>query len=144
MPEANIHAPSRPAAKAVLLAAALSALAAPAFAQDHSMHGMPGMAPPGEVPPAQDELSELALTFNHMLDRIEQLMAGVTHVSDAIAHNLRTPLTRLRLRLQQQGQRLSLWLPAGWAERYPQSAHLLREEAQDWLRTPWELVLELG
>ena len=33
MPEANIHAPSRPAAKAVLLAAALSALAAPAFAQ---------------------------------------------------------------------------------------------------------------
>ena len=27
--------------------------AAPAFAQDHSMHGMPGMAPPGEVPPAE-------------------------------------------------------------------------------------------
>ena len=29
--------------------------AAPAFAQDHSMHGMPGMAPPGEVPPAQEK-----------------------------------------------------------------------------------------
>ena len=47
-----------------------------------------------------DEFARLEQDFNHMLDRIEQLMAGVTHVSDAIAHNLRTPLTRLRLRLQ--------------------------------------------
>lgn len=47
-----------------------------------------------------DEFAQLQQDFNHMLDRIEQLMAGVTHVSDAIAHNLRTPLTRLRLRLQ--------------------------------------------
>lgn len=49
---------------------------------------------------ADDEFAQLQQDFNHMLDRIEQLMAGVTHVSDAIAHNLRTPLTRLRLRLQ--------------------------------------------
>lgn len=47
-----------------------------------------------------DEFARLEQDFNHMLDRIAQLMAGVTHVSDAIAHNLRTPLTRLRLRLQ--------------------------------------------
>jgi signal transduction histidine kinase len=49
---------------------------------------------------ANDEFAQLQQDFNRMLDRIEQLMAGVTHVSDAIAHNLRTPLTRLRLRLQ--------------------------------------------
>ncbi|MGB3067191.1 MAG: ATP-binding protein [Ottowia sp.] len=47
-----------------------------------------------------DEFARLEQDFNHMLDRIEQLMDGVTHVSDEIAHNLRTPLTRLRLRLQ--------------------------------------------
>ena len=34
--------------------------AAPAFAQDHSMHGMPGMAPPGEVPPAQEKKKDKA------------------------------------------------------------------------------------
>lgn len=49
---------------------------------------------------AGDEFARIEQDFNHMLDRIAQLMAGVTHVSDAIAHNLRTPLTRLRLRLQ--------------------------------------------
>lgn len=48
-----------------------------------------------------DEFARLEQDFNHMLDRIEQLMDGVTHVSDEIAHNLRTPLTRLRLRLQE-------------------------------------------
>lgn len=47
-----------------------------------------------------DEFVRLEQDFNHMLDRIGQLMEGVTHVSDTIAHNLRTPLTRLRLRLQ--------------------------------------------
>lgn len=34
--------------------------AAPAFAQDHSMHGMPGMAPPGEVAPAQEKKKDKA------------------------------------------------------------------------------------
>ena len=48
-----------------------------------------------------DEFTRLEQDFNRMLDRIEQLMDGVTHVSDEIAHNLRTPLTRLRLRLQE-------------------------------------------
>ncbi len=50
--------------------------------------------------PSSDEFVRLEQDFNRMLDRIEQLMDGVIHVSDAIAHNLRTPLTRLRLRLQ--------------------------------------------
>lgn len=47
-----------------------------------------------------DEFTRLEQDFNHMLDRVEHLMDGVTQVSDEIAHNLRTPLTRLRLRLQ--------------------------------------------
>lgn len=47
-----------------------------------------------------DEFSQLSQDINSMLDQIEDLMQGVRHVSDTIAHNLRTPLTRLQGRLQ--------------------------------------------
>jgi signal transduction histidine kinase len=54
----------------------------------------------------RDELDMLATIVNRMLDRIEHLLGEVKGVSDAIAHDLRTPLTRLRAqlyRVQQQG-----------------------------------------
>lgn len=47
-----------------------------------------------------DDFDELADSLNRMLERIEQLMATVRQVSDNIAHDLRTPLTRLRTRLE--------------------------------------------
>ena len=43
-----------------------------------------------------DELDRLAHNLNDMLDRIAQLMIGLREVSDNIAHDLKTPLTRLR------------------------------------------------
>jgi signal transduction histidine kinase len=46
-----------------------------------------------------DEFGLLNRDINRMLDRIEQLMNGVRHVSNAIAHDLRTPLSRIRARL---------------------------------------------
>jgi len=47
-----------------------------------------------------DDFDQLAASLNRMLERIEVLMAGVRQVSDNIAHDLRTPLTRLRNKLE--------------------------------------------
>ena len=49
---------------------------------------------------AGDELDRLAENFNAMLERISELMAGLREVSDNIAHDLKTPLTRLRNRAE--------------------------------------------
>jgi signal transduction histidine kinase len=48
-----------------------------------------------------DELDRLAENLNAMLERIEALMQGLKEVSDNIAHDLKTPLTRLRNRAEQ-------------------------------------------
>ncbi|MGI9423615.1 MAG: HAMP domain-containing protein, partial [Hyphomicrobiaceae bacterium] len=47
-----------------------------------------------------DELDDLAVNLNRMLARIEELMAGFREVSDNIAHDLKTPLNRLRNRAE--------------------------------------------
>ncbi len=47
-----------------------------------------------------DEYDELAMGLNDMLDRLERSMGGLRHAGDAIAHDLRSPLTRLRARLE--------------------------------------------
>jgi signal transduction histidine kinase len=51
-----------------------------------------------------DEFDQLAETINDMLDRIARLMDGVRSVSNAIAHDLRTPITRARARLEDAAQ----------------------------------------
>lgn len=47
-----------------------------------------------------DEMDQLAVNLNAMLDRIQMLMESVKRVSDDIAHDLRTPLSRLRHQLE--------------------------------------------
>jgi signal transduction histidine kinase len=55
-----------------------------------------------------DEWDRVAENLNLMLDRIETLMGEVRQVSDNVAHDLRTPLTRMRGRLEKacHGQRI--------------------------------------
>lgn len=48
-----------------------------------------------------DEFDRLAGSLNLMLDRVEELMRGLKEVSDNIAHDLKTPLTRLRNRAEE-------------------------------------------
>ncbi|KIL99410.1 periplasmic sensor signal transduction histidine kinase [Paramagnetospirillum magnetotacticum MS-1] len=46
-----------------------------------------------------DEFDSLAESFNEMMDELERLLEGIRTVSDNIAHDLRTPLNRLRSRI---------------------------------------------
>ena len=47
-----------------------------------------------------DELNQLSLNLNNMLDRLNKLMIGMKDVSDNIAHDLRTPLNKIRTNLE--------------------------------------------
>jgi signal transduction histidine kinase len=48
----------------------------------------------------RDEFDQLGASMNAMLDRIDQLLVGIKGVSDSIAHDLRTPIARARMRLE--------------------------------------------
>src|SRR5215472_657928 len=58
------------------------------------------LAARAKVRGAGDELDELAGGLNDMLERLERSIAGLRHAGDAIAHDLRSPLTRLRTRME--------------------------------------------
>jgi exopolyphosphatase/guanosine-5'-triphosphate,3'-diphosphate pyrophosphatase len=45
-------------------------------------------------------------------------------------------------RAEPQGTQARLSVRKGWASAYPQSAHLLREEALAWQKTPWSLEIQ--
>jgi len=57
-----------------------------------------------EVKTQWDDLSTLSQVLNELLERIEGLMESVRQVSDNIAHDLRTPLTRLRSHMEELDQ----------------------------------------
>jgi signal transduction histidine kinase len=56
----------------------------------------------GRMPVAgsNDELDRLALALNEMLEQIESLMAGMKEVSSNVAHDLKTPLTRIKAQVE--------------------------------------------
>jgi signal transduction histidine kinase len=52
------------------------------------------------TPTAHDEVGHLATTLNHMLDRIENSMRQLHAITDSLAHDLRSPLTAIRGKLE--------------------------------------------
>jgi signal transduction histidine kinase len=59
------------------------------------------LSPRVPISPHDDEFDRLGASMNTMLDRIAHLMQGVRGVSDAIAHDLRTPIARARSGLEE-------------------------------------------
>ncbi len=59
------------------------------------------------VGPAKDDFDILAGSVNHMLEQMERLLVEVRGVGDGIAHDLRTPLARMRARLEGGRRRAS-------------------------------------
>jgi signal transduction histidine kinase len=84
---------------------------------------------------SNDEFDELSESLNAMLDRIEQLMSGLREVSDNIAHDLKTPLNRLR-----NGAEAALRDTRG-AEGYREGLELTIEKADDLIKTFNALLL---
>ena len=64
------------------------------------LHARIPVSPRRDGRPVRDEYEELAMSLNAMLERVERLMGSTRHAGDAIAHDLRSPLTRLRARLE--------------------------------------------
>ncbi len=78
---------------------------------------------------SEDELDRLAVNLNAMLERIEALLKGFKEVSDNIAHDLKTPLTRLRNRCEE-----ALRMGKGESE-YRSALHSTIEESDNLIRT---------
>lgn len=76
-----------------------------------------------------DELDRLSENLNAMLDRIEQLMNGLREVSDNIAHDLKTPLNRLRNRVEDALRN------GGGESVYREALQRTIEEADDLIKT---------
>lgn len=76
-----------------------------------------------------DEFDRLAYGLNAMLTRIEELIAGFKEVSDNIAHDLRTPLNRLRNRVE------AALREDGSAEHYRDALQATIEDADELIKT---------
>jgi signal transduction histidine kinase len=88
-----------------------------------------------EVTGTGDEFDRLAESLNGMLARIERLMVGLKEVSDNIAHDLKTPLTRMRNRVERA-------LTTGHAEPdYREALSATIDEADQLIRTFNALLL---
>ncbi len=93
---------------------------------------------PGQRLAVDDEkgyVRQLAVIMNQMLEQMESLMQGVRRVSDNIAHDLRTPLTRMRNNLSQ--------LRSGLAQEAGGDVDRIIEECDD-LLTSFNALLRIS
>lgn len=76
-------------------------------------------------------------------DPIFALQLQSLRLAIALCHARRDPDTT-GFSLRYEAHSFRVVSRTGWSAAYPQSAHLLREEAQAWQKTPWELTLDLS
>ena len=97
-------------------------------------------------------LAQLVLGHRGKLRKLGALLEDDGFVPQLLVLRLAVLLCHARrdpdlqgLRLSKSEQRLfTLVCPRGWAEEYPQSCHLLREEVVAWQKTPWRVELSEG
>ncbi|HMN57697.1 MAG TPA: Ppx/GppA phosphatase family protein [Ottowia sp.] len=119
---------------------------------DHHLHGAYILEHTDAAGFALPELQRLSLLVLGQRGKLRKL-AGALEDADfalqlmclrtalALCHARRDPdVAGLALTLQ--GRRCTVRTRAGWAQAYPQSAYLLREEGKAWARTPWEYATE--
>jgi exopolyphosphatase/guanosine-5'-triphosphate,3'-diphosphate pyrophosphatase len=91
-------------------------------------------------------LSQLVLGHRGKLRKMEAWFDDATFMRQLLALRLAVILAHAHrdpkldgVRLQEVPSGLQLLLPAGWSSAFPQSMHLLAEEALAWQKTPWPL-----
>jgi exopolyphosphatase/guanosine-5'-triphosphate,3'-diphosphate pyrophosphatase len=108
---------------------------------------------PGFATPEQHHLSQLVLGHRGKLKKLDDAMLDAGFAEQLLALRLAVILCHARrdpdvdgLQLSSSGRSRARTLSCrpGWAEAFPQSALLLRDEAAAWAKTPWPLVLGNG
>jgi exopolyphosphatase/guanosine-5'-triphosphate,3'-diphosphate pyrophosphatase len=104
---------------------------------------------PGFAQPELHRLGLLVLGHRGKLRKLEADLSDEVFVHQLLCLRLAVILCHARrepdlqgLQLQPAAGAFRLALRAGWAQAYPQSAHLLREESVAWQKTPWTLTVD--
>lgn len=95
-------------------------------------------------------LSQLVLGHRGKIRKVEPLLEKADDALQLLALRLAALLCHARvapdlqgLALQRRGNRIQLRTSRAWAERFPRSVYLLREEAEAWSKTAWPLELQI-
>lgn len=116
----------------------------------HSAYILEHCNAPGFSPNELAHLGQLVLGHRGKIKKVEAFMHLPAHAEQLLCLRLAAVLCNSRrapdlegLQLQRRDQQLLLQTPEGWAERYPLSAQLLREEADAVNKSEWQLQLHL-
>jgi len=117
----------------------------------HSAYILEHCNAPGFAPAELAHLGQLVLGHRGKLKKMEAFMHLPAHAEQLLCMRLAIVLCNNRrapdmqcLTLQRNGKQLLLQTPEGWAQRFPLSTQLLREEADAVDKSDWQLLLQLG
>lgn len=120
-------------------------------AHRHGAYILDHVDAPGFSLPELHRMSQLVLGQRGKLRKLDAELGDELFAKQLLCLRLAVLLCHARrdpeivaLRLGFGSPEFRLSAPAGWADRYPQSALLLREEALAWQKTPWRLVVALA